>query len=75
MKFSGLALSSLVTLAAAAPAADPSLLVARQGKGGGAKSGGGGGGGCDIGFVFARGSTEPSPLVRSIHCFASWLIS
>jgi len=42
--------ASLATLAIAAPAAEPVEMEKRQG------------GGCDVGFVFARGSTEPSPL-------------
>jgi hypothetical protein len=53
MKFTGLTTSLLVTLAVAAPA----RLEERQ-------QNGGGGGGCSVGFVFARGSTEPSPLVN-----------
>jgi hypothetical protein len=49
MKLFSLAVVSLVGLAAGAPAAVPAEVEKRQG--------------CSVGFVFARGSTEPSPLV------------
>jgi hypothetical protein len=55
MKITVLAAASLATIAAAAPAAEP--LDKRQG--------------CNYGFVFARGSTEPAPLVSWFNFYTS----
>jgi hypothetical protein len=55
MRLSAIAAASLLAVASAAPAAEPAAdpsLESRQG--------------CTYGFVFARGSTEPSPLVRRV---------
>jgi hypothetical protein len=72
MKFTTLAASLLFALAIAAPI-ELDTLDALDDKPHKDKpkdkpkdqpqQGGGGGGACSIGFVFARGSTEPSPIV------------
>jgi len=53
--------ASLSTLALAAPAAHANNE--KRQFGGRTKNAGGGGGNCAPAFVFARGSTEPSPIV------------
>jgi hypothetical protein len=68
MKFTTLATSLLFALAIAAPI-DLDVSGTLDDKPHKDKpkdkpqSSGGGGGGCSVGFVFARGSTEPSPIV------------
>lgn len=58
MKFSGLITSTFAAVAVAAPAALPaqqSVEAVQAEKAG-----------CTVGFIFARGSTEPSPLVSYV---------
>lgn len=52
MKFTGLITGTFAAVAVAAPAAIPAEQAAEAPAAA-----------CTVGFVFARGSTEPSPLV------------
>jgi len=52
MKFTGLVTGAFAAVAAAVPTAIPAEAAAEATEQGG----------CSVGFVFARGSTEPSPL-------------
>lgn len=53
MKFTGLVTGVFAAVAVAVPTAIPAEAAAEAAEQGG----------CSVGFVFARGSTEPSPLV------------
>jgi hypothetical protein len=60
MKFTGLVTGAFAAVAVAVPTAIPAEAAAEAV----------GQGGCSVGFVFARGSTEPSPLVSFSECGA-----
>jgi hypothetical protein len=51
--------AALASLALAAPVTDNELVKRQRGR----NKNAGGGGNCGVAFVFARGSTEPSPIV------------
>ncbi|TID19720.1 putative cutinase 1 [Venturia nashicola] len=58
MKFTGLITGAFAAVALAAPAASPAEQAFQAAEVANAQAAGG----CSVGFVFARGSTEPSPL-------------
>lgn len=61
MKFTGLVTGAFAAVAVAIPTAIPAEAVVEAVEAVEA-------GGCSVGFVFARGSTEPSPLVSFWEC-------